>query len=110
MELNIIDRIYIPTILPAENSFMDFNLKREILKKVAITKEDVEKYNIQEDVENKRTTWDIDTDRQNPLVVNFSGDELNYLKRACEKLGDAPAPDSLWNTVEKIYAAIQPAM
>ncbi len=107
MELHIIDRISIPSILPSENSFMDFNLKRAIIKKVGLTKEDIEKYNIKEDVENKRTTWDINVDRENPLIVEFSTEELAYLKRACEKLSDTPAPDYLWDTVEKIYDAAQ---
>ena len=36
MELFIKDRIYIPQLLPQQTkSFMDFNVKREILKKVA---------------------------------------------------------------------------
>lgn len=107
MELHIIDRIYIPTILPAENTFMDFNLKRGIISKVAITQEDVEKYHIEEIKEERRTKWDINVDRENPLMVDFSRDELNYLKAACEKLADTPAPDNLWATVEKIYAAAQ---
>lgn len=105
MELNIIDRIYIPSILPQENSFMDFNLKRGIINKVALTKEDAEKYNIKEDTENRRTTWDIEADRNNPLIVDFTRAELDYLKAACEKMADKPAPDTLWATVEKIYAA-----
>lgn len=107
MELHIIDRIYIPTILPAENSFMDFNLKRDIIKKVGLTEADAEKYSIKEDKEHNRTTWDINADRENPLVVDFSAQELAYLKAACEKLADKPAPDNLWATVEKIYAAAQ---
>lgn len=107
MELHIIDRIYIPTILPAENTFMDFNLKRGIINKVAITQEDVEKYHIEENKEERRTKWDIDIDRENPLMVDFSHDELDYLKIACEKLAGTPAPDNLWATVEKIYAAAQ---
>lgn len=105
MELNIIDRIYIPSILPSENSFMDFNMKRSIIKKVALTDADVEKYNIKEDAENKRTTWDSQVDRENPLAVQFTSEELDYLKKACEKIADTPSPDNLWNTVEKIYAA-----
>jgi len=107
MELHIIDRISIPSILPSENSFMDYNLKRSIIKKVGITKGDVEKYNIKEDAENKRTTWDINADRENPLVVDFTAQELEYLKNACEKLSDTPSPDYLWDTVEKIYDAAQ---
>ncbi len=107
MELHIIDRIYIPQILPAENNFMDFNLKRAIIKKIALTQEDAEKYKIVEDRENKQTKWDINIDRENPLVVNFTSQELAYLKASCEKLGDTPAPDVLWATVEKIYTASQ---
>lgn len=105
MKLNIIDRICIPMILPQENTFMDFNLKRGIVSKVAITQEDIEKYNIKEDVANKRTTWDANIDRDNPLEVDFSKAELDYLKAACEKLADTPSPDNVWATVEKIYEA-----
>lgn len=105
MKLNVIDRIYIPTILPVENTFMDFNMKREITKKVALSQEDIEKFNIKEDHENRRTTWDLEVDRQNPLEVDFSKQELEYLKKACEQLADKPAPDNLWGTVEKIYEA-----
>lgn len=108
MELHILDRIYIPSILPSENTFIDFNMKREIIKKVALTEEDAKKYDIKEDAENRRTTWDINKDRENPLVVDFTPQELQYLKTACEKLADKPAPDNLWTTVEKIYAACQP--
>lgn len=107
MVLNILDRIYIPSILPSENTFMDFNMKREIIKKVALTAEDVEKYNIKEDEANKRTTWDINKDREHPLIIEFTQQELNYLKSACEKLADTPAPDNMWATVEKIYEAAQ---
>lgn len=107
MELNVIDRIFIPSILPAENSFMDFNMKRNIIQKVALTETDIDKYHIQEDAQNKRTTWDPQIDRENPLVIDFTNEELTYLKNACEKLADTPAPDNLWRTVEKIYAAVQ---
>ena len=37
---------YIPAILPSENNFTDFNLKRNIIKKVALTEEDAAKYEI----------------------------------------------------------------
>lgn len=105
MELHIIDRIFIPSILPAENTFMDFNMKREIIKKVAITEADAEKYSIKEDKENQRTTWNAELDRDSPLAVDFTSQELAYLKSACEKLADKPAPDNLWTTIEKIYEA-----
>lgn len=49
MELHIKDRIYIPQLLPAQNSFMEYNLKREIIKKVALTEKDKDEYVIVED-------------------------------------------------------------
>ncbi len=106
MDLHIIDRIHIPTILPSENTFLDFNIKRDIIKKVALTTDDVVKYSIKEDSDSKRTTWDAKADREHPLAVDFTPQELNYLKTACEKLSDHPAPDHLWNTIEKIYTAV----
>ena len=105
MELNIKDRIYIPQMLPGQNSFMEFNMKRGIVKKVALTSEDIESYNIQENKEEGRITWDVQKDAEIPLVVDFSKEELNYLQKACEKLADAPYPDDFWFTVEKIYNA-----
>lgn len=105
MELHILDRIYIPAILPSENNFTDFNLKRNIIKKVALTEEDAAKYEITENAEEHQTKWNPVTDRENPLIVDFTTEELAYLKSACEKLADKPAPDNLWATVEKIYTA-----
>lgn len=105
MELHIKDRIYIPQLLPQSNSFMGFNLKREITKKVALTAEDQETYKIKEEKEHNRVVWDVEKDQELPLIVDFTKDELSYLKAACEKLAEAPYPDDFWLTVEKIYNA-----
>lgn len=105
MELHIKDRIYIPQLLPQSNNFMGFNLKREIIKKVALTVDDKETYSIEEDKENNRVVWNVEKDREQPLVVDFTKDEIEYLKTACEKLAEAPYPDDFWITVEKIYDA-----
>lgn len=105
MELHIKDRIYIPQLLPQSNNFMGFNLKREITKKVALTAEDQETYQIKEETEHNRVVWDVEKDRELPLIVDFTKDELSYLKTACEKLAEAPYPDDFWLTVEKIYNA-----
>ena len=37
MELSIKDRLYIPGFLPKENNFKQFNIKKEILKKIEIS-------------------------------------------------------------------------
>ena len=72
MELNINDRIYIPQLLPAQNSFMEYNLKREIIKKVALTEKDKDEYVIVEDQQAGRVTLDSKKDMEQPLVVEFS--------------------------------------
>lgn len=36
MELSVKDRLYLPTFLPARGNFKEFNLKKEILRKIAI--------------------------------------------------------------------------
>ena len=107
MELHIKDRIFIPQLLPQQGNFTEFNMKRNILKKVALTEADVEKYDIVENKEERRTEWDPEKDRDMPLMVDFSQDELQYLAKACEKVADANFPDEFWLTVEKIYNAAQ---
>ena len=103
MELHIKERIYIPQVLPQQNDFIGFNLKRSIIKKVGLTESDQETYNIQEDKENGRVTWNVEKDRELPLVVDFTKEEIDYLQKACEKLSDSVYPDDFWMVVEKIY-------
>lgn len=105
MNLHIKDRLYIPQLLPAQNSFMEYNLKREIVKKVALTEKDKEEYLIVEDAQAGKVTWDFAKDMENPLIVDFSKQELDYLKKSCESLVESAYPDDLWVTVEKIYNA-----
>lgn len=105
MDLHIKDRIYIPQLLPAQNSFMEYNLKREIIKKVALTEKDKEEYSIVEDQKAGKVTWDSEKDMSTPLVVEFTQQEIDYLKKSCEALAESTYPDDLWATVEKIYDA-----
>lgn len=107
MELHIKDRIYFPQLLPQQGNFMEFNTKRAILKKVAISDNDRAEYNIQEDKENGRITWDSNKDFSQPLVVEFTADETALLRKGCEQFTekDTPAPDDFWALVEKIYDA-----
>lgn len=106
MELHIKDRIYIPQILPQQNSFMEYNLKREIIKKIVLTEKDKEEYAIVEDSQAAKITWDYAKDMNNPLIVDFSKQELEYLKKACESLIETAYPDDFWITIEKIYNAV----
>lgn len=103
MELNIKDRLYIPVILPKEGSFKEFNIKKEILRKIEISAEEREAVGLHENEENGRIEWDIEKDT--PLAIDFATDELAYLKQACEKISDEKLPDDMWLVVEKIYDA-----
>ncbi len=105
MELLIKDRLYIPAFLPKEGSFKDFNTKKSILSKIEITQDEREAVGLKENAETKRIEWDVEKDT--PLVVDFSADEMQYLKISCEKISDQSLPDDMWQTVEKLYNAIQ---
>lgn len=107
MELHIKDRIYFPQLLPQQGNFMEFNLKRSIIKKVALSEEERKDFNIQEDKENQRITWDSEKDNSLPLTVEFTKEEMALLRKGCEQFTEkeAPAPDDFWALVEKIYDA-----
>lgn len=105
MELLIKDRLYLPAFLPKEGNFKDFNAKKSILKKIEIMQDEREAVGLKENPDNKRIEWDVEKDT--PLVVDFSVEEMQYLKTSCEKISDQNLPDDMWQTVEKLYNAIQ---
>lgn len=107
MELHIKDRLYLPQILPAQNTFMEFNLKKSILEKIVISEREREAFKIMEDKEAGKITWDSEKDANEPLSVEFSKEEVAYLKKGCEALASAPYPDDFWVTVEKVYNAAE---
>lgn len=48
MDLHIKDRLLIPSIFPERGNFMDFNLKKSIARKIAISGQDRKDYEIVE--------------------------------------------------------------
>lgn len=60
MELSVKDRLYLPTFLPARGNFKEFNLKKEILRKIAIGDEERKTINLRENAEDKRIEWDVE--------------------------------------------------
>jgi hypothetical protein len=101
MELSIKDRLYIPAFLPKEGNFKQFNLKKEVLRKIEISQMERDEIGLRENEETKRIEWD--TEKETPLHVEFSTDEMGYLKEACERISDEQLPDDMWSSVEKIY-------
>ena len=106
MQLNIRDRFYIPAIFPTKGTFAEYSLKREIIKKIAITEEDKKKYSIEENLESGQVTWNKEMDLKEPLIVEFTTGEIEYLKKSCESLSESLCPDDFWSTVEKVYNEI----
>lgn len=104
MNLLIKDRLYIPTFLPKDGTFRDFNIKKGILRKIEISDSEREEIGLKENTETKRIEWDVEKDT--PLTVEFTSEELEYFKQACEKISDEQLPDDMWSTVEKLYDAI----
>ena len=54
MELTIKDRLYLPSFLPARGNFKEFNLKKDILRKIAISDDERQEINLRENAEDKR--------------------------------------------------------
>lgn len=108
MELSVKDRLYLPTFLPARGNFKDFNLKKEILRKIAIGDGEREEIGLHENAEDKRIEWDVEKER--PLQVEFSKEEAEYLRKACEKISDEELPDDMWTTVARIYNGMNDVM
>lgn len=104
MELTIKDRLYLPSFLPARGNFKEFNLKKEILRKIAISDDERQEINLRENAEDKRIEWNVEKER--PLLVEFSKEEMDYLKKACERISDEELPDDMWATVETVYNEI----
>lgn len=103
MELMIKDRLYIPALLPKEGTFKEFNLKKEIRRKTAISEGEREALGLRENPESKRIEWNVD--KETPLHVDFTQEEISYLKSVCEKLTDEQLPDDMWSTIEALYDA-----
>lgn len=104
MELTIKDRLYIPAFLPKEGNFKEFNLKKEILRKIEISDSEREEINLRENTETKRIEWDVKKDQ--PMHIDFSTDEKEYLKMVCEKVSDETLPDDMWQTIERVFDSI----
>lgn len=102
MELHIKERLIIPSILPKQNNFMGYNLKKSITNKVSISESDRNEYGIKEEGEGN-IVWDGKKDKELPLVVEFSKDEIEYMRKACESISEQEMSDDIWDVVQRIY-------
>lgn len=75
------------------------------MRKIAISEEERKEINFRENQEDNRLEWDVE--KENPLIVDFSKDEMEYLRRACEKISYEELPDDMWETVKRIYDSME---
>ena len=101
MELSVKDRLYLPAFLPAKGNFREFNIKKEILRKITIGEDERKTINLRENGQDKRIEWDME--KECTLDVHFSDEEMDYLRSACERISDEELSDDMWQTVETIY-------
>jgi hypothetical protein len=105
MELHIIDRLCIPALLPKEGNFRQYNLKKSILSKIEISEQERGELNLRQNPDTNRIEWDAEKDV--PITVPFTHEEMDFLKEFCEKLSDEPQPDYMWATIERIWDFIR---
>lgn len=84
INLNLKDRIVLPEVFPSEGTMQEQIIIRDIVNKIAITREDVEAYNIR--VEGSTYTFDhnIDTSKD----IDFTAGEYMLLQSSCKKLDE----------------------
>lgn len=104
MELSIKDRLYLPSLFAKEGSFADFNLKKSINAKINIGEKEAKKLKLRQDDDGGSIVWD--TKAETVLVVDFTAEEREFLKRRCEALSEDSLHDDLWVLVSKIYDSI----
>lgn len=105
MEMTVKDRLYLPALLPDKGTYKEFNIKKGILQKIALSDAEREQIGLLRVEETGRIEWD--TQKETPLAVEFSHEELELLKNSCERLSDQTLPDDMWGTVERIFDACQ---
>ena len=105
MELKIKDRLLIPTILPKEGTFTQFNLKMSILVKLELSADEIKEFKLRPNDEAGMVEWDVR--KEAPLVPMFPHEEMVYLNESCENNSDKALHDDVWTTIDVLYNAIQ---
>ena len=97
MELTLKDRIILTTIFPKETSFEKMIIKRDIMKKIDITPEEVEKYEIVSS--EKGVTWKIEGNTTT-IEVELSESEVNFIATILKELS---AQEKITDELYDIY-------
>lgn len=107
MKLYVKDRFYFLSILPQKAvNYKTYNLKKELIKRLAFTDEDKEKYQIEtttKEGQGESLNWNIETDQANPIEIELTEDLAKYLKDACESIAENEYSDDVWDLIERIF-------
>ncbi len=82
MKLTIKDRMLISQLYPKEGNLISQILVKDISKKVKITQEDIDKYEIKSD--KGSINWNLKKEKE--IEVDFTDKEIELLKEQVEKL------------------------
>lgn len=83
MNFTLKDRITLMISLPSKGTFNDLILRKDVLKKIELTQEELEKYNIQS--VGGGVTWNPNEDI---FFIEFTELEKDYIKKALKALDD----------------------
>ncbi len=81
MDFTIKDRITLMISLPSKGTFNDLILRKDVLKKIELTQEELEKYKIKS--EGNGVTWEPTEDK---FPIEFSESEKNYVRESLKEL------------------------
>lgn len=82
MILNLKERLIITNILPVEGNFTTLVIKSDLVKKIAITQDEIKKYNIKSD--NGLITWSVESEEETDFM--FTDLELGLIRECLKKL------------------------
>ena len=80
--MKILERILLESIIPGEGNYTDLVLGRDIKKKVALTQDEILKYEVTV-LENRSIEWKNETE---DFAIEFSDLEKGLIKKTLEKL------------------------
>lgn len=103
MKLNLSTRLTILTNLPEQGSLVDQINKRHIKEMFNVSAEDMEFYGIKEGP-NGSIVWDAAKDAEKPMEVEFTEEQLKYMKKVCTMLDEQEKiTEPLIDFVQEIY-------
>lgn len=85
IKINLATRFTILSLLPEKGNMMDMLLKRQIVKLIDITSEEVNKYKIHN--ENEKIVWTGENGNEIP-EFEFNDEQVNFLKRIFQQLNE----------------------